>query len=74
MATLPVERELNPTTDVLLYGMPGRLASVHPVRGDGAIAAFIWRSKPVPGYDYRDTAQHKPIVEQSWAAAGSCPS
>jgi 2-polyprenyl-6-methoxyphenol hydroxylase-like FAD-dependent oxidoreductase len=70
VATLPVEPELNPTTDVLLYGMPGRLASVHPVRGDGGIAAFIWRSKPVPGYDYRDTAQHKRIVEQAYAGGG----
>jgi 2-polyprenyl-6-methoxyphenol hydroxylase-like FAD-dependent oxidoreductase len=70
VATLPVERELNPTTDVLLYGMPGRLASVHPVRGSGGIAAFIWRSKPVPGYDYRDTAQHKRIVEQAYAGGG----
>ncbi|WP_155371693.1 FAD-dependent monooxygenase [Catellatospora vulcania] len=70
VATLPVERELNPTTDVLLYGMPGRLASVHPVRGDGGIAAFIWRGKPVPGYDHRDTAQHKRIVEQAYASGG----
>ncbi|MGR6320337.1 FAD-dependent monooxygenase [Micromonospora soli] len=70
VATLPVERELNPTTDVLLYGMPGRLASVHPVRGDGGIAAFIWRSQPVPGYDYRHTAQHKRIIEQAYAGGG----
>jgi 2-polyprenyl-6-methoxyphenol hydroxylase-like FAD-dependent oxidoreductase len=70
VATLPVERELNPTTDVLLYGMPGRLASVHPVHGDGAIAAFIWRSGPVPGYDYRDIDQHKRIVEQAYAGGG----
>ncbi|MEV0426611.1 FAD-dependent monooxygenase [Micromonospora sp. NPDC050495] len=70
VATLPVERELNPTNDVLLYGMPGRLASVHPVRGDGAIAAFIWRGRPVPGYDHRDTAQHKRIVEQAYAGGG----
>jgi 2-polyprenyl-6-methoxyphenol hydroxylase-like FAD-dependent oxidoreductase len=70
VATLPVERELNPTTDVLLYGMPGRLASVRPVRGVGGIAAFIWRSKPVPGYDYRDTTQHKRIVEQAYSRGG----
>jgi 2-polyprenyl-6-methoxyphenol hydroxylase-like FAD-dependent oxidoreductase len=70
VATLPVERELNPTTDVLLYGMPGRLASVHPVHGDGGIAAFIWRGKLVPGYDYRDSAQHKRIVEQAYAGGG----
>ncbi|GIG00264.1 FAD-dependent monooxygenase [Catellatospora citrea] len=70
VATLPVERELNPTTDVLLYGMPGRLASVHPVRGDGGIAALIWRGRPVPGYDHRDTAQHKRIVEQAYAGGG----
>ncbi|MEU7824842.1 FAD-dependent monooxygenase [Catellatospora sp. NPDC049133] len=70
VATLPVERELNPTTDVLLHGMPGRLASVHPVRGDGGIAALIWRGKPVPGYDHRDTAQHKNIVEQAYAGGG----
>ncbi len=70
VATLPVERELNPGTDVLLYGLPGRLASVHPVHGDGGIAAFIWRSRPVPGYDYRDTAQHKRIVERAYAGSG----
>jgi 2-polyprenyl-6-methoxyphenol hydroxylase-like FAD-dependent oxidoreductase len=70
VATLPVERALNPTTDVLLYGMPGRLASVHPVRGDRGIAAFIWRGQPLPGYDYRDTAQHKLIVEQAYAGGG----
>ncbi|MEU1397642.1 FAD-dependent monooxygenase [Micromonospora zamorensis] len=70
VATLPVERELNPTTDVLLHGMPGRLASVHPVRGDGSIAAFIWRSEPVPGYDYHDTVQHKGIVEQAYTGGG----
>jgi 2-polyprenyl-6-methoxyphenol hydroxylase-like FAD-dependent oxidoreductase len=70
VATLPVERGLNPTTDVLLYGMPGRLASVHPVHGDGGIAAFIWRSSPVPGYDYRDTDQHKRIVERAYAGGG----
>lgn len=70
VATLPVERELNPSTDVLLYGMPGRLASVHPVRGDGGIAAFIWRSTPVPGYDHRDASQHKRIVEQAYAGGG----
>jgi 2-polyprenyl-6-methoxyphenol hydroxylase-like FAD-dependent oxidoreductase len=70
VATLPVERELNPTTDVLLYGMPGRLASVHPVRGDGGIAAFIWRGKAAAGYDYRDIAQHKRIVERAYAGGG----
>jgi 2-polyprenyl-6-methoxyphenol hydroxylase-like FAD-dependent oxidoreductase len=70
VATLPVERELNPSTDVLLYGLPGRLASVHPVHGDGGIAAFIWRSQPVPGCDYRDTAQHKRIVERAYAGTG----
>jgi 2-polyprenyl-6-methoxyphenol hydroxylase-like FAD-dependent oxidoreductase len=70
VATLAVERELNPTTDVLLHGMPGRLASVHPVRGDGGIAAFIWRSKSVAGYDYRDTAPHKRVLEQAYAGGG----
>ncbi|GAA5192266.1 FAD-dependent monooxygenase [Rugosimonospora acidiphila] len=70
VATLPVERELNPTTDVLLYGTPGRLASLHPVHGDGGIAAFIWRGGPVPGYDHRRADQHKRIVEQAYAGAG----
>ncbi|SCL52081.1 2-polyprenyl-6-methoxyphenol hydroxylase [Micromonospora eburnea] len=51
--------------DVLLYNTPGRLASVHPARGD-AMAAFIFRGPMVDGLDHRDLARHKRLVVEAY--------
>jgi 2-polyprenyl-6-methoxyphenol hydroxylase-like FAD-dependent oxidoreductase len=67
VATLPLGSDEG--TDVLLHNTPGRLVSIHPARG-AALAAFIFRSAPVPGFDHRNTAQHKQIVSMAYADAG----
>ncbi|HEV7712554.1 MAG TPA: FAD-dependent monooxygenase [Asanoa sp.] len=56
-------------TDVILHNTPGRLLSIHPARG-AALAAFIFRSPPVAGFDHRDMHQHKQIVTQAYAGTG----
>ncbi|GIF50690.1 2-polyprenyl-6-methoxyphenol hydroxylase-like FAD-dependent oxidoreductase [Asanoa ferruginea] len=56
-------------TDVILHNTPGRLLSIHPARG-AALAAFIFRSAPVSGFDHRDLSQHKQIVRQAYAGVG----
>jgi 2-polyprenyl-6-methoxyphenol hydroxylase-like FAD-dependent oxidoreductase len=67
VATLPLGTDEG--TDVLMHNTPGRLVSIHPARG-AAIAAFIFRSPPVPGFDHRDLAQHKQIVTTAYAGGG----
>ena len=52
--------------EVLLYNIPGRMISVHPSRGD-ALLAFIFRGRPIPGFDHRDTAQHRRVLLDAYA-------
>jgi 2-polyprenyl-6-methoxyphenol hydroxylase-like FAD-dependent oxidoreductase len=56
-------------TDIMLHNTPGRLVSIHPARG-AALAAFIFRSTPVAGFDHRDLSQHKQIVMRAYEGAG----
>ncbi|GAA1886040.1 FAD-dependent monooxygenase [Asanoa iriomotensis] len=67
VATVPLGSDEG--TDVLLHNTPGRLVSIHPARG-AALAAFIFRSAPVPGFDHRNQTQHKQIVTMAYADAG----
>ena len=61
-------RAADPGT-VLMYNMPGRSASVHPVNGN-AMAAFIFRGAAIPGLDNRDTAACKQIVLDAYRGGG----
>jgi 2-polyprenyl-6-methoxyphenol hydroxylase-like FAD-dependent oxidoreductase len=54
---------------VMMYNAPGRLVALHPSRKDGG-AAFIFRGKPIDGFDHRDTALHKRIVLDAYAGVG----
>jgi 2-polyprenyl-6-methoxyphenol hydroxylase-like FAD-dependent oxidoreductase len=69
VATMPLGRPADEPHDVLMYNTPGRLASIHPARGE-ALAAFIFRGPAFPGFDYRDVEQHKRIVTDAYAGAG----
>lgn len=69
VATLRLGRPAERPDTVLLYNVPGRLASVHPARGD-ALAAFIFRGPSIPDLDYRDVGRHKQIVIDAYAGAG----
>lgn len=69
VATLPLGRPAERPDEVELFNIPGRLASIHPARGE-ALAAFIFRGPAIPDLDYRDTARHKRIVIDAYAGAG----
>ena len=55
--------------EVVMYNSPGRAVAIHPSRGD-ALAFFALRSPVVPGFDYRDTGQHKRLLTAAFADAG----
>ncbi|GII55634.1 oxidoreductase [Planotetraspora thailandica] len=69
VATMPLDGPVDHPHDVLMYNTPGRLVSIHPSRGR-ALAAFIFHSPAITGFDYRDTEQHKRIVTEAYADAG----
>jgi 2-polyprenyl-6-methoxyphenol hydroxylase-like FAD-dependent oxidoreductase len=54
---------------VLMYNMPRRSVSVHPVNGN-AMAAFIFRSPAIPGLDNRDSAACKQVVLDAYRDGG----
>lgn len=69
VATLPIgDADLDPH-EVLLYNEPGRAFSLHPGSGK-ALAAFMWRGPADPGFDYRDTAEHRRRLVAAYAGAG----
>ncbi|WP_433216284.1 FAD-dependent monooxygenase [Microtetraspora malaysiensis] len=66
VATLPIDGPIDNDHEVTLYNAPGRLVSVHPSRGQ-AVAAFMFRSPALTGFDHRDTEQHKRLVATAFA-------
>jgi 2-polyprenyl-6-methoxyphenol hydroxylase-like FAD-dependent oxidoreductase len=66
VATTPLGEAPAQPHDVLLYNTPGRLVAIHPVRGESGVA-FIFRRAAVPGFDYRDVAQHRRILAEAYA-------
>jgi 2-polyprenyl-6-methoxyphenol hydroxylase-like FAD-dependent oxidoreductase len=69
VATLQLGYAAADPSTVLMYNLPGRSASVHPVNGN-AMAAFIFRSPAVPGLDNRDTGACKQIVLDAYCGGG----
>jgi len=69
VATMQWDEQAGNQQDVMLHNTPGRLVSVHPVHGR-SLAAFIFRSPAIEGFDHRDIAQHKRIVIDAYAGGG----
>ena len=69
VATLPLGYSAADPSTVLMYNLPGRSVSVHPVNGD-AMAAFIFRSPAIPGLDNRDVAACKQVVLDAYRGGG----
>lgn len=65
VATLPSARIYGEDTEVVMYNTPGRSISVHPAGGK-PLAAFMFRSPAIPGYDHRDLDQHKRLVLEAF--------
>ena len=69
VATLQLGYPADDPSTVLMYNLPGRSVSVHPVSGN-AMAAFIFRSPAIAGLDNRDTAACKQIVLDAYRDGG----
>ena len=69
VATLQLGYPADDPSTVLMYNLPGRSVSVHPVNGN-AMAAFIFRSPAIAGLDNRDTAACKQIVLDAYRDGG----
>jgi len=69
VATLQLGYPADDPSTVLMYNLPGRSVSVHPVSGN-AMAAFIFRSPAIAGLDNRDTAACKQIVLDAYGDGG----
>ncbi|GAA0387641.1 FAD-dependent monooxygenase [Microbispora corallina] len=66
VATLPLPGLALDPHEVVVYNSPGRAVALHPGTGQGG-AAFFFRSPAVPGFDHRDTAQHKRLLAGAFA-------
>jgi 2-polyprenyl-6-methoxyphenol hydroxylase-like FAD-dependent oxidoreductase len=69
VATVPLGHPVDPADEVLMYNSPGTAVSIHPSRAQ-ALAAFMFRSPAIAGFDHRDTAQHKRLLATAFAGAG----
>jgi 2-polyprenyl-6-methoxyphenol hydroxylase-like FAD-dependent oxidoreductase len=69
VATVPLDEPSDQPTEVVMYNTPGRSVTIHPGRGN-PIAAFIYRSPAVEGFDYRNTAQHKALLAEAYQGQG----
>ncbi|MFE0654597.1 FAD-dependent monooxygenase [Streptomyces sp. NPDC059534] len=69
VATMPLDGPVNDPSHVLMYNTPGKLLSIHPSR-DKALAAFIFRSCAIDGFNHHNTEQHKRIVVEAYTGAG----
>ncbi len=69
VATMQLNGPAEHKREVVMYNAPGRMVAIHPVRGR-AMAAFIFRSPAVEGFDHRDTEQHRRMVIDAYAGDG----
>jgi 2-polyprenyl-6-methoxyphenol hydroxylase-like FAD-dependent oxidoreductase len=66
VATMPFDGPLEPRWGAILYNTPGRMVAIHPSSGT-ALVMFLFRSPAVPGFDHRDTQQHKRFLAAAFA-------
>ena len=64
VATLPVDQPIG--DDLIMFNAPGRAIAVHPGLGKPG-AAFMFRHRGVPDFDYRDVDRHKRLVIEAYA-------
>ena len=69
IATVSLGGAAESDTEMLMFNTPGSAVAIHPSRG-AALAAFMFRDGEIPGFDYRDVAQHRRLLEERFAGAG----
>jgi 2-polyprenyl-6-methoxyphenol hydroxylase-like FAD-dependent oxidoreductase len=67
-AAMRLDGSIGGGREVVMYNTPGRAVAIHPSHGDAG-AFFAFRSPAVPGFDYRNTAQHKRLLAAAFADA-----
>jgi 2-polyprenyl-6-methoxyphenol hydroxylase-like FAD-dependent oxidoreductase len=73
VATFPFDGTGETPAEVVIYNVPDKALSVHPGTGKGrAIAAFFWRRRgeAIAGFDGRDAAGNRKLLENEFADAG----
>ncbi|WP_326819797.1 FAD-dependent monooxygenase [Streptosporangium sp. NBC_01756] len=66
VATTPLGGRTGPGRDILMHNTPGKAVAVSPTPS-GDLAFFLYRSPAEPGFDYRDTEQHKRLLTSAFA-------
>jgi len=69
VATLALAGDAGDDREVVMYNTPGRAVSIHPSSGRG-IVAFMFRSRPIPGFDHRDREQHERLLTAAFGGSG----
>ncbi|NJP92965.1 NAD(P)-binding protein [Nonomuraea sp. FMUSA5-5] len=69
VATTPIGGQAGPGRDVLMHNTPGRAVAVSPTPS-GDLAFFLYRAPQEPGFDHRDTEQHKRLLAGAFAGVG----
>ena len=65
VATVSLGAAAASDTEILMYNTPGRAVAIHPSRGT-ALAAFMFRSPAIADFDYKDTAQHRRLLQAAF--------
>src|SRR5262245_21618298 len=63
VATLPVDQPIGDEQQVIIFNTPGHAIAVRRVSGKAG-AAFMFRHREVPDFDYRDLDRHKRLVTE----------
>ncbi|GAA0435846.1 oxidoreductase [Acrocarpospora corrugata] len=66
VATTPLGVPSRPGRDVVMHNTPGKAVAVSPTPS-GDLAFFLYRSQAEPGFDHRDTGQHKRMLTRAFA-------
>ncbi|WP_146247473.1 FAD-dependent monooxygenase [Micromonospora arborensis] len=69
IATLSVDGLDLAPHEMLMHNAPGRALALHPNRGNPG-AAFIFRGPWEPGFNHRDTAEHKRLLTAAYSGGG----
>ena len=69
VATLPVPRSIDSGRELIMLNAPGKSVTLHPSR-ENPLAALIFWSPEIRGFDNSDSEQHKRLVETMFANLG----
>jgi len=69
VATLPLPPSIDPGREMLMLNAPGKSVTLHPSR-NSPLAALIFWSPEIGGFDHSDSGQHKRILGTAFADVG----